>query len=393
MQIGLLGKANVGKSTFFAAATATDVATGNFPFTTIDPNVGVAHVRAPCACTAVGVTHDVPYCHNGVRLVPVKIIDVAGLVPGAHEGKGLGNKFLDAARQADVLLHVIDIAGSTDIQGQPIKIGGHDPAKDVGFVVDEFDSWFGDILSREWQNISKESEQKKSTLSEGIARRFSGLGIKEYQVAKLLKSLNLLVKKPSQWEPSDITAFTHSLRETTKPMLIAGNKADLLAGPIPETIAGLHLVPCCAEADLLLTRAANNGVIKYESGDSSFTVSADTTPQQREALATVTKVLEKMGNTGIQNALNEAVFRVLGMIVAYPVEDETKLCNKDGLVLPKAFLFAPGSTALDMARAVHADLADGFLHAINCKTKQRVGADYTLLDGDIIKMVSTRARG
>lgn len=393
MQIGLLGKANVGKSTFFAAATATDVATGNFPFTTIDPNVGVAHVRTPCACKAMNVTHDVSYCRNGVRLVPVKLIDVAGLVPGAHEGRGLGNKFLDAARQADVLLHIIDIAGSTDIQGQPVMPGQHDPAEDVSFVVEEFDQWFGNILSREWQRIVKEAEQKKCTLTEGIARKFSGLGIKEHQVVATLQSLGLFGTKPSQWKESDITAFTHSLRESTKPMLIVANKADLLDDTVPKTIDGLRLVPCCAEADLLLVRATNKGVIKYESGEGAFEISAEATPQQRKALDTVTRVLEKIGHTGIQLALNEAVFGILGMIVVYPVEDESKLCNKDGIVLPKALLLLPGSTALDVARGVHADMADGFLHAIDCKTKQRIGADYVVSDGDIIKIISTRARG
>ena len=110
MQIGLLGKANVGKSTFFSAATQTKVATGNFPFTTIDPNVGVAHVRKPCACThfELGLCGN---CKEGTRLIPINLIDVAGLVPGAHEGKGLGNKFLDDARQADALVHVSNNIG------------------------------------------------------------------------------------------------------------------------------------------------------------------------------------------------------------------------------------------------------------------------------------------
>ena len=394
MEIGLLGKANVGKSTFFAAATAADVPTGNFPFTTIDPNVGVAHVRTACACASLeGFGHDIPECRGGVRLVPVGLIDVAGLVPGAHEGRGLGNKFLDAARRADVLIHVIDAAGATDIQGQPVKPGEHDPAEDAEFVVDEFDRWFGDILAREWPRVAKESEQKKHTISEGIARRFSGLGIREDQVVATLQSLDLYTKKPSEWAGEDIGAFTRALRESTKPMLIAANKADLIGGAVPETIAGSPAVPCCAEADLLLTRAANKGVIAYESGGASFTVSEAATPEQRRALDKVAAILGKMGSTGVQAALNEVVFGVLGMIVAYPVEDETRLCNKDGLVLPRALLLRRGSTALEMARLVHAELAEGFLHAIDCRTKQRIGADHEISHGDIVRIVSTKTRG
>ena len=117
LQIGLFGKANVGKSTFFSAATETPAASGNFPFTTIEPNVGVAYVKADCACKHFDIQHENELCVNGTRFIPVKLIDVAGLVPGAHEGKGLGNQFLDDARQAEVLIHVVDIAGSTDIQG------------------------------------------------------------------------------------------------------------------------------------------------------------------------------------------------------------------------------------------------------------------------------------
>ncbi|HEU05216.1 MAG TPA: redox-regulated ATPase YchF, partial [Nitrosopumilus sp.] len=188
MQIGLLGKANVGKSTFFSAATETPVPTGNFPFTTIEPNVGVAYVKTDCACKHFGIKHEIPLCVNGTRFIPVKLIDIAGLVPGAHEGKGLGNQFLDDARQAEVLIHVVDISGSTDIQGQPVQVGSHDPLEDIEFVISEFDQWFAQILEREWQKLSKEIEQKTVQLVDGIAKRFSGLGIKDYEVQKVLQS-------------------------------------------------------------------------------------------------------------------------------------------------------------------------------------------------------------
>jgi hypothetical protein len=155
LQIGLLGKANVGKSTFFSAATETPVASGNFPFTTIEPNVGVAYVQSDCACKHFGIKHENELCVNGTRFIPIKLIDIAGLVPGAHEGKGLGNQFLDDARQAEVLIHVVDIAGTTDIQGQPVPVGTHDPLEDIAFVQEEFDQWFSDILKREWDRSEK----------------------------------------------------------------------------------------------------------------------------------------------------------------------------------------------------------------------------------------------
>jgi ribosome-binding ATPase YchF (GTP1/OBG family) len=129
MLLGLIGKANVGKSTFFNAATDLDVQRGNYPFTTIAPNVGVTYARVGCVCREFGI-QDNPvhsFCINGTRFIPVKLMDIAGLIPGASKGKGLGNKFLDDARQADALIHVVDAAGSTDTVGRPIIPGTGDP--------------------------------------------------------------------------------------------------------------------------------------------------------------------------------------------------------------------------------------------------------------------------
>ena len=227
MQIGLLGKANVGKSTFFSAATETVVPTGNFPFTTIEPNVGVAHVKVDCACKNLESRCENNSCVNGTRFIAVKLIDVAGLVPGANEGKGLGNQFLTDAMQADALIHVIDASGSTDIQGQPVPIGTHDPLEDIKFVEEEFDLWFKQILDREWHKLTKEIEQKRTRISEGLARRFTGLGIKEADIDKILTSMSLKSKKPTEWSDSEIMEFLKSLRRSSKPTIIAANKADL----------------------------------------------------------------------------------------------------------------------------------------------------------------------
>lgn len=396
MQIGLLGKANVGKSTFFSAATETPVPTGNFPFTTIEPNVGIAYVKTDCACKHFGIKHDIPLCVNGTRFIPVKLIDIAGLVPGAHEGKGLGNQFLDDARQAEVLIHVVDISGSTDIQGQPVQIGSHDPLEDVEFVIDEFDQWFTQILEREWQKLSKEIEQKTVKLVDGIAKRFSGLGIKDYEVQEILQRTGLLTKKPTEWESKDLSTFVKELRKHTKPILIAANKADLCKDlKIIEKIKDEKVIPCSAETELLLRKASKSGLIDYVPGSKSFSLkeNIEISPQQKKALEVVDNVFSKIETTGIQKALNSAVFDVLKTIVVYPVEDETKFCNKDGVVFPDAKLLVDGSTAKDLAETIHADIAKGFLHAIDCKTKQRIGAEHKLKNGDVVKIVSTLSRG
>ena len=396
MQIGLLGKANVGKSTFFSAATETPVPTGNFPFTTIEPNIGVAYVKSDCACKHFEIPHDNPLCVNKIRFIPVKLIDVAGLVPGAHEGKGLGNQFLDDARQAEVLIHVVDIAGTTDIQGQPVPVGTHDPLEDVEFVQNEFDQWFVNILQREWDKITREIDQKRAKLTDGIAKRFTGLGIKDYQVSDVLQKLNLISKNPKEWVDSDIQTFVKELRKNTKPIIIAANKADLCKDlDIIKKITDTNVVPCSAETELLFRKASKGGIVNYSPGDESFSIveNKEILPQQKKALDVVKSVFSKIHSTGVQKILNTAVFDSLKFIVVFPVEDETKLINKNGDVLPDAKLLPENSTAKDLAALIHADIAKGFLHAIDCKTKQRIGGDHKLKNGDVIKIVSTLSRG
>ena len=411
VQIGILGKANVGKSTFFSAATETSVPTGNFPFTTVKPNVGVAHVRAPCPCKSLGIAaHDHPACSAGTRLIPVQLTDVAGLVPGAHEGRGLGNQFLDDARQASALVHVVDAAGTTDLQGQPVPAGTHDPAEDVRFVEAEFDMWIAGLLAREWPKLTRETDQKAAGAAEAIARRLSGLGIGEADVRHVLADTGLAGKRPAEWSGADKSGFASALRRRTKPVVIAANKADLcgdaegIARRLAEVEGGSggagsgkprRVVPCSAEADLLLRRAARSGAIRYSPGSASFEpAGGDLTADQQRALKLVSDtVLGKLGTTGVQEALEAAVFGLLGMIVAYPVEDEGRYCRRDGTVLPEALLLPPGSTARGLAGAVHADLAGSFLHAIDCRKRQRIGADHPLADGDVVKVVSAAARG
>lgn len=405
MQIGLLGKANVGKSTFFSAATQTPVASGNFPFTTIDPNVGVAFVRAQCACKHFGIEHDLDLCVDGTRLVPVKLVDIAGLVPGAHEGKGLGNQFLDDARQARALIHVVDAAGTTDIQGQPVPAGTHDPIEDVAFVHDEFDQWFADILTRDWDKIAREIVQKRAKITDGIAKRFTGLGIKDYQIQDILQKMSLISKHPKEWSESDVYAFVKELRKSTKPMVIAANKADLCndLGIMEriesggDTIDGVvTVIPCSAETELLLGKASKAGLIRYTSGDGGFEMidgAKISVPQQKALDLVKDSVFSKIPSTGIQKILDTVVFDLLEFIVVYPVEDEARLTNKDGIVLPDPKLVPRGSTAKDLAAIVHADIAKGFLYAIDCKTKQRIGGDHPLKDGDVVKIVSTQSRG
>lgn len=399
MLLGLLGKTNVGKSTLFNAATQLNVPIANHPFTTINPNVGVAYARVKCVCKELGVkdnpVHSV--CIDGNRFIPVKLIDVAGLVPGAHEGRGLGNKFLDDARQADALIHVVDASGSTDSEGRPCPPGTQDPLFDIQFVEKEFDLWLTSLISRDWDKTVREAEHQGQKLEQLLATRLSGLAISESHIVEVLTKFKPNTK-PSTWSKEDLFGFCKSLRERSKPIVIAANKADI--PPADENIAkmqksGRIVVPCASEAELLLKRAASKGLIDYMPGDDKFRVKDESklTAEQRKALDLVKTLIDKMGSTGVQQVINAACFKLLNMIVAYPVEDENKFADKKGNVLPDAYMLKTGSTAKELAATIHGDLAKGFLHAVDARSKQRIGTDHKLKDGDVVKIVSTMSRG
>lgn len=401
MLVGVVGKPNVGKSTFFAAATLKDVPIADYPFTTIQPNVGVAHLKTKCVCKELGVT-DSPrnsVCIDGTRLVPVKIVDVAGLVEGASRGKGLGNQFLDDIRQADALIQVVDASGSTDLEGRKVPPGSHDPVGDVSMVEHEFDLWMFGLLKKDWEKATRSLEQTGGKIVEHLAERLSGLSVTFADVEQVVLHLHLRTEKPSGWTDDQLMQFVVETRKLTKPSLVAANKADLPSSPVNvEKLrqTGRRVVACASEAELLLRRAAEHGLVEYSPGDSSFRVRdpGKLSPAQAHALKMVEeKVMKANGGTGVQQAVNEAFFELLKAMVVFPVEDETKLSDKDGRVLPDALVMKGGSTVLDLARTVHTELAEGFLYAVDARTGKRLAADHALKNGDVVKVVSSSKRG
>ncbi len=398
MLIGLIGKANVGKSTFFSASTDNIVNIANYPFTTVKPNLGICHVRVKCVCTEFGVKDNPVHsiCIDGIRFVPVQIIDVAGLVPGAHEGKGLGNKFLDDARQADGLIHVIDVSGSTDSEGKPLTPGTGDPLGDIKFVEEEFDMWLVSIIRRDWDKI-KELDSSGLNTNQILKRRLSGLGIRESAIDKVLNNLKLQNKKIRSWTEQELLDFCTNTRKIVKPVLIAANKADILTSQdhLKKIMVKYdNVIACTAELEMLLRKAAKNGFVHYLPGDNSFEIKENVqlTEKQRSALQIVSDFIKKHGSTGVQDALNVACFDLLRKIVVYPVEDESKLTDKKGNILPEAYLLNEKSTAKDLANAIHDELGRGFLFAIDVRTRKRLGADYKLKNNDVIKIVSATSR-
>jgi len=395
--VGLIGKPNTGKSSFFNAATLLDAPVANYPFTTIEPNVGVAYITRKCVCRELGV-QDNPKnsaCVDGIRRIPVKLVDVAGLIPGASKGLGLGNKFLDDLRRADALIHVVDASGGTDKEGKVVTSGTQDPMEDIAFVEKEYDLWLTSILVKDWAKMTRHVEPAKA--KEAVAEKLTGLGVTVGDMLDAVRKAQLEAKKMSDWNDEEVALFASEVRKTNKPILIAGNKSDVpAAAAILKRIqdSGRMVIPTSAAAELLLRRAAEKGLIAYSPGDSSFTIKEGAvSPEQAKALEFVReRVLSPYGSTGVQKALNEAYYTLLNGIVVYPVEDENKFVDKNGNVLPDAFVVPRGSTPKDLAAKIHSDLAESFLYAVDAKKKTRLGAEYQLKDGDVIKIVATSRR-
>lgn len=397
VQAGVVGKPNVGKSTFFAAATLTDVKIAPYPFTTIDANKGIGYVRIKCVCRELGVK-DTPVnsiCIDGWRFVPIELIDVAGLVPDAWQGRGLGNRFLDELRRANVLIHVIDAAGTTDIEGKPVKPGTHDPLEDVEFLEREITMWMYQIISKDWPRIARTLDLK-ADLAKELSKRLSGLGITVAEIENTLSETGLLRKKPSKWTDSELKDFIKVLREKSKPIIIAANKSDLPTAEdnikkLKKELNRYLIIPTSAESELALRKAASKGLIKYLPGDPDFEIIGEVTSKQRKVLEYIReKVLKKWGSTGVQQVINAAFLDVLKMLAVFPVENENKYTDHYGRVLPDVYLIPRGTTAREFAYMIHTDLGEKFISAIDVKTRKRLSADFELKHRMIIKIIAGR---
>ncbi|WP_436931390.1 redox-regulated ATPase YchF [Halosimplex halobium] len=390
LSIALAGKPNAGKSTFYKAATMADVDVGNYPFTTIDANRGVTHVRTDCPCLDRDERCGQENCHDGKRFVPVELLDVAGLVPGAHEGRGLGNQFLDELSNADAILHVVDASGGTDEEGEPVEVGEHDPVEDLQFIEEEMDLWLASIVDRNWEGVERASRSPDFDIDEELTELLTGVGATELDVARTLRDLDY-PDDPIQWTDDHREALASEIRERTKPIVVVANKADVAP---PENIQALKerneaTIPATADGELALRKAAEAGVVDYDPGDEDFEIVGDVSDQQAQGLEQIREVMADHGGTGVQQALDTAVYDVLNQITAYPVQDETHWTDGQGNTLPDAFLLGEGSTPKDLAYAVHSDIGDGYLHAVDARKNMRISDEEELDEGDVIKIVST----
>lgn len=391
MLIGIVGKPNVGKSTFFKAATLMDVLIANYPFATIKPNHAMAYVKIKDLASEFGKVSNPRegYVKKGWRFVPFELMDVAGLVEGASEGRGLGNQFLDDLAAADAFIHVVDVSGETDSEGKPSK--DHDPCIDIEIIERELDLWYLSILRKAWTVFSRKAEMEHAELGKAIAKQFSGLKVNVDDVEHVLRQAHLPLEKPSLWTEQQLEVFARQLRKETKPMIIAANKVDRPNGKknfdLLREKFKYPIVPCFADGELSLRQADKVGMIEYVPGDDKFEVRKELNEKQESALKSIKGILEEYGSTGIQEVLNKAVFEVLGYVAIYPAG--AKLSDSKGNVLPDCFLMPPNSTALDFAFRLHTDIGNKFVKAIDIKTKKAVGKDYVLKSGDGLEILTS----
>lgn len=389
MKIGLVGKPSSGKSTFFKAATLAEAEIGARPFVTIKPNMGIGYVKVDCVDKEFNVKCDPRegFCLDGKRFVAVELVDVAGLVPGSHEGKGLGNQFLSDLNQADVLIHVVDISGSTNERGEEVGALKHDPLKDIEFLEYELDMWYLDVIKRGWGKFVKNPHDN---LKVDLAAQLSGLKVTEKMVEETIKKFKLGHIK--EWSDNDLKQVASELRKLSKPMIIACNKVDIEGAVynhdrLIEKYPNLIAVKCSSETELALREAAKKGLISYVPGSQEFKVlnKDKLSAEQNKGLKFMKKYLEK-NTTGVQEVLDKAVFDILKYICVFP-GGVNKLEDKDGNVLPDCFLLREGSTALDFAFHLHTDIGKNFIRAIDVKTKRVIGKEAILKNRDVIEII------
>jgi len=382
IEIGLIGKPNAGKSSFLKAATLQDVKIAPIPFTTLKPNIAMAYITKRCVCKEFNVKCNPRQgaCVNGIRFIPVGLWDLPGIVPGAHEGRGLGLKFLDDIRKTKALIHVVDSSGLTDAEGRATE--NYDVENDIKFVEDEINKWFKNVIERGLEKYLRNLRNfKREEIVEILVKQLSGLEVKREEIEKAMDLVGI----------DNLDKFAKKLREISKPIVIVANKIDLESAQRNyEKIKDKYknIIPVSAESEIALRLAASKGLIEYFPGENDFVVKGNLSKEQEKALEIIREnVLKKFGSTGIQVALNYTIFDVLNYIAVYPVADSNKLSDTKGNILPDVFLVKKGTTLREFAFLIHSDIGERFICGIDARTKKKLSSDYELKDDDVVEIV------
>ena len=398
IKIGLIGKTNTGKTTFFNSSTLSSAEISTYPFTTKKPESGTANAITLCVHPEFKV-QDNPNnskCIDGWRYIPIEMIDLPGLIKDAWKGKGLGNQFLSVAAQSDALLHVVDVSGGIDTSGKIAEAGSGDPISDFADIEEELIMWYHKILEGNRDKLSK-LIQSGTDFVDAITDLYQGIGVTKSHVKETLKATNLEDKEFDDYGIEDSKKFASHLRKISKPTLIVANKIDVEGADknfvkLRERYIDTIVVPASADSELSLRRAEQKGLIKYSPGSEQFDIlkSEELNDKQKNALEFIKKdIMGEYMRTGVQFAINIAVFKLLKMNSVYPVADEKKLSDKKGRVLPDLLLMKDGATVHDLAKEIHTDLTKGLLYAKDLRYKLRLPTTYQLRDRDVVSLVST----
>jgi len=402
LKVGIIGKTNAGKTTFFNAVTMLNAEISNYSFTTKTPAIGVGYLKTACVCRELNVKDNPKNstCIDGYRFVPVEVIDLPGLIKGAAEGAGLGNQFLSVAAQADVLLHVVDASGSINSKGEICEPGLGSPLADYYDIEEELIKWYAKNLIENAEKVNRLIQSKSMSLTKALFEILSGIKVTEPNIKDALERTKLMGMPFEDWEDEDFRSFAAEIRYLSKPTVIVANKMDMPVSEknfkgLQETFGESFVVPVSADVELVLRRAQKAGAISYLPGEEGFKVIDGTilSPRQKWALGYVkSRMLDKWLSTGVDLAMSIAIFKLMKMNVVYPVEDAKRYSDSKGNVLPDAYMLPQGNTPRDLAKEVHSHLAENFLYAIDAISGFRLPNDYALRDRDVISIVTTRKK-
>lgn len=315
---------------------------------------------------------------NGLRSVPIELLDVAGLVPGAHQGRGLGNKFLDDLRHADALIHVVDVSGTTDAEGKATR--GYDPSVDIEWLRGEILRWVEGNLMEKWGSIKRRHVAIKANPVDTLQGQFSGYGSTRDVVARTLDRLAL--KEPlDAWSNETISRVVDQFVEEKFPIVLALNKidhadADKNIAKIAKMVPATRMVLCSAISEVFLRKLAKQGYVRYVEG-SEFVDTRDDLIEQGEADGGGLKecdeklktrienlkdmVLYRFGSTGVVQVLSRAA-DVLGLVPVFPVKNtHTFGAASTGPVFRDCVLVKKNSTVSDVARKIMGDAPINFI--------------------------------
>ena len=397
IKIGLIGKTNTGKTTFFNSATLSSEEISSYPFTTKKPVTGTAHAVTLCVHPEFKI-QDNPNnskCVEGWRYIPIKLIDLPGLIKDAWKGKGLGNQFLSIAAQSDVLLHVVDASGGIDSTGKITEVGTGDPISDFADIEEELIMWYHKILEGNRDKVSK-LIRTGTDISDAITDLYRGIGVTTTHVKETLRATGLEEKDFDDFDNADSKKFASYLRKSSKPTLIVANKIDVEGADknfsrLRERYNDLIVIPVSGDSEFSLRRAEQKGLIKYSPGSEQFEIikSDELNEKQTNALNFIQKgIMGEYMRTGVQFAINVAVFKLLKMNSIYPVANEKNLSDKKGRVLPDLLLLKNGATIKDLAKEIHSDLTKGLLYGKDLRYNLRLPIDYQLRDRDVVSIIS-----